>query len=131
MTSSLGFPLSVRVVRANGVNTAVAIFDAQGRSLVPLVVQYPIEKGGVFREMAYYTSAHPALSSPDLSRAGRAYIHRMISLAVQRLRERARSSRRKSWMWLNGFVWLSMSIMIAFDLRTGWRCLMRFIRCTL
>ena len=70
MTSSLGVPLSVRVVRANGVNTAVAIFDAQGRSLVPLVVQYPIEKGGVFREMAYYTSAHPALLSPDLVASG-------------------------------------------------------------
>jgi hypothetical protein len=90
MTSSLGVPLSVRVVRANGVNTAVAIFDSQGRSLVPLVVQYPIEKGGVFREMAYYTSAHPALLSPDLSRAGRAYIHRMISLAVQRLRDKGK-----------------------------------------
>ena len=88
MTSSLGIPLTVRVVRANGVNTAVAIFDTQGRSLVPLVVQYPIEKGGVFREMAYYTSAHPALLSPDLSRAGRAYIHRMMNLAVQRLRDK-------------------------------------------
>jgi hypothetical protein len=88
MTSSLGVPLTVRVVRANGVNTAVAIFDTQGRSLVPLVVQYPIEKGGVFREMAYYTSAHPALLSPDLSRAGRAYIHRMMNLAVQRLRDK-------------------------------------------
>jgi hypothetical protein len=88
MTSSLGVPLTVRVVRANGVNTAVAIFDTQGRSLVPLVVQYPIEKGGVFREMAYYTSAHPALLSPDLSRAGRAYIHRMVNLAVQRLRDK-------------------------------------------
>ena len=88
MTSSLGVPLTVRIVRANGVNTAVAIFDSQGRSLVPLVVQYPIEKGGVFREMAYYTSVHPALLSPDLSRAGRAYIHRMMTLAVQRLREK-------------------------------------------
>jgi hypothetical protein len=88
MTSSLGVPLTVRVVRANGVNTAVAIFDAQGRSLVPLLVQYPIEKGGVFREMAYYTSAHPALLSPDLSRAGRAYIHRMMNLAVQHLRDK-------------------------------------------
>jgi len=88
MTSSLGVPLSVRVLRANGVNTAVAIFDAQGRSLVPLLVQFPIEKGGVFREMAYYTSAHPALLSPDLSRAGRAYIHRLMNLAVQRLREK-------------------------------------------
>ena len=88
MTSSLGVPLTVRVVRANGVNTAVAIFDVQGRSLVPLVVQYPIERGGVFREMAYYTSAHPALLSPDLSRAGRAYIHRTLNLAVQRLRDK-------------------------------------------
>jgi hypothetical protein len=86
--SSLGSPLSVRVLRANGVNTAVAIFDSEGRSLVPLVVEFPIEKRGVFREMAYYTSAHPALLSPDLSRSGRAYVHRMIDLAVKRLREK-------------------------------------------
>lgn len=86
--SSLGTPLSIRVLRANGVNTAVAIFDTQGRSLVPLVVEFPIEKRGVFREMAYYTSAHPALLSPDLSRSGRAYVHRMIDLAVKRLREK-------------------------------------------
>jgi hypothetical protein len=86
--SSLGTTLNVRVLRANGVNTAVAIFDAQGRSLVPLVVEFPIEKRGVFREMAYYTSAHPALLSPDLSRSGRAYVHRMIDLAARRLREK-------------------------------------------
>lgn len=88
MTSSLGIPLSVRVLRANGVNTSVAIFDNQGRSLDPLVVEFPIEKRGVFREMAYYTSAHPALLSPALARSGRAYVHRMIDLAVSRLRER-------------------------------------------
>ena len=87
-TSSLGAPLSIRVLRANGVNTAVAVFDSQGRSLVPLVVEFPIEKRGVFREMAYYTSAHPALLSPDLSRSGRAYVHRMIDLAARRLREK-------------------------------------------
>jgi hypothetical protein len=86
--SSLGTQLSVRVVRANGVNTAVAVFDSQGRSLVPLVVEFPIEKRGVFREMAYYTSAHPALLSPDLSRSGRAYVHRMIDFAVKRLRDK-------------------------------------------
>lgn len=86
--SSLGTPLNIRILRANGVNTAVAIFDSQGRSLVPLVVEFPIEKRGVFREMAYYTSAHPALLSPDLSRSGRAYVHRMIDLAVKRLREK-------------------------------------------
>jgi hypothetical protein len=86
--SSLGVTLSVRVLRANGVNTAVAVFDNQGRSLVPLVVEFPIEKRGVFREMAYYTSAHPALLSPDLSRSGRAYVHRMLDLAVKRLKDK-------------------------------------------
>ncbi len=88
MTSSLGMPLNVRIIRANGVNTAVAIFDLQGRSLAPLVVEFPIEKRGIFREMAYYTSAHPALLSPELTRSGRAYVHRMIELAAKRLRER-------------------------------------------
>jgi hypothetical protein len=86
--SSLGTQLNVRIVRANGVNTAVTIFDNQGRSLVPLVVEFPIERGGTFREMAYYTSAHPALLSPDLSRSGRAYVHRMLDLAVKRLRDK-------------------------------------------
>jgi hypothetical protein len=86
--SSLGTSLNIRILRANGVNTAVAIFDSQGRSLIPLVVEFPIEKRGVFREMAYYTSAHPALLSPDLSRSGRAYVHRMMDLAVKRLREK-------------------------------------------
>ncbi|HEX9423250.1 MAG TPA: hypothetical protein VF899_08410 [Pyrinomonadaceae bacterium] len=88
LPSSLGMPLNVRILRANGVNTAVAVFDNEGRSLVPLVVEFPIEKRGVFREMAYYTSAHPALLSPDLSRSGRAYVHRMIDLAARRLREK-------------------------------------------
>lgn len=90
LTSSLGLPLSVRILRANGVNTAVAIFDSQGNSLVPLVVEYPIEKKGIFREMAYYTSAHPALLSPELARSGRAYVHRMIDLAARRLREKGK-----------------------------------------
>ena len=90
MTSSLGTPLSIRVLRANGVNTALAIFDSQGNSLVPLVVEYPIEKKGIFREMAYYTSAHPALLSPELARAGRAYVHRMLDLAAHRLREKGK-----------------------------------------
>jgi len=86
--SSLGTTVNIRVLRANGVNTAVAIFDSQGRSLVPLVVEFPIERRGVFREMAYYTSAHPALLSPDLSRSGRAYVQRMIDLATRRLKEK-------------------------------------------
>ncbi len=88
MTSSFGTPINIRILRANGVNTAVAMFDPQGQSLVPLVVQYPIERGGVFREMAYYTSVHPALFSPELARTGQVYVRTMLDLAVRRLREK-------------------------------------------
>src|SRR3989441_7325186 len=87
-TSSLGLPVQIHIVRANGVNTAVTVFDEKNRSLVPLVVQFPIERRGQFREMAYYTSAHPALLSPEVLKAGQTYINSMIDLAAKRLRER-------------------------------------------
>jgi len=86
--STMGLPVSLRVVRANGVNTAVTVFDDKNRSLLPLVVEFPIERGGVFRELAYYTSAHPALLSADLMKAGQTYINTMVDLAAKRLRER-------------------------------------------
>src|SRR5207237_1374445 len=84
----LGLPVSLRVLRANGVNTALIIFDEKNRSLLPLVVEFPIERRGVFREMAYYTSAHPALLSNDLTKAGQVYVNSMVDLAAKRLRER-------------------------------------------
>ena len=86
--STLGLPVQIRIVRANGVNTAVTIFDNKNRALMPLVVEYPIERKGLFREMAYYTSAHPALLSPELMKSGQAYVNSMIDLAAKRLRER-------------------------------------------
>jgi hypothetical protein len=88
--STLGLPVQVRIVRANGVNTAVTIFDDKNRSLSPLVVEFPIERKGVFREMAYYTSAHPALLSPDLMKTGQTYVNSMVDLAVKRLRDRGK-----------------------------------------
>jgi len=86
--SSLGTNVNVRVLRANGVNTALTIFTPSGQSLVPLTVEYPIERNGLFREMAYYTSAHPALLSSDLVRSGQSYVRNMLDLAVTRLRDR-------------------------------------------
>src|SRR5436853_6959000 len=86
--STMGLPVQLRVVRANGVNTAVTIFDDKNRSLLPLVVEFPIERRGVFREMAYYTSAHPALLSAELTKTGQTYVNSMIDLAAKRLRER-------------------------------------------
>jgi hypothetical protein len=87
-TTSLGSPVSVRIVRANGVNTAVTAFDDKNRSLLPLVVEFPIERKGVFREMAYYTSAHPALLSAELMKSGQTYVNSMMDLAAKRLHER-------------------------------------------
>jgi hypothetical protein len=88
MTSSLGTPLTIRVLRANGVNTALTIGTPEGKEFVPLIVEYPIERNGLFREMAYYTSAHPALLSRDLVNSGQAYVRNMLDLAARRLNER-------------------------------------------
>ena len=88
LPSSLGTELTIRVLRANGVNTALTISTPQGNDLVPLTVEYPIEHNGLFKEMAYYTSAHPALLSKDLANSGQAYVHHMLELAVRRLGER-------------------------------------------
>jgi hypothetical protein len=88
-SQTLTTPVRVRILRANGVNTAVTVFDpTNGRQFIPLVVQYPIERGGVFREMAYYTSAHPALLSPELVSAGQNYVRTMLDLAAERLRSK-------------------------------------------
>jgi hypothetical protein len=87
-TTSEGTNVTVRIIRANGVNTALTIFTQDGRSLAPLTVEYPIERGGKFLETAYYTSAHPALLSPDLARAGQSYVRNMLDLAAKRLRDK-------------------------------------------
>jgi hypothetical protein len=88
ITTSVGSRVQLRVLRANGVNTAVTLFDEAGHVLVPLIVEYPIERGGRFSEMAYYTSAHPALLSPDVVKAGQSYVRTMIDLAARRLKDK-------------------------------------------
>ncbi len=82
VVSSLGTPLTVSVVRPNYVNTAVRVADAAGRELEPLVVRYPVERDGSLREVAYYTSAHPAVGSPEVSTAGGAYVHERLNEAA-------------------------------------------------
>jgi hypothetical protein len=85
-TAEAGRALRVQVVRANGVNTAVTITDTStGRSLVPLLAEFPIVKGGALTEMAYYTSAHPALLSPSVTSAGKSYVRTMLEAAAERL----------------------------------------------
>ena len=86
--TSTQFDRSVRihVMRANGVNTAVTVSDsASGKSLVPLLVQYPIVKQNKVTEVAFYTSAHPALLSPDVTSAGQAYVRTLLEQAAEEL----------------------------------------------
>jgi hypothetical protein len=86
--TSEGTNVNLRVIRANGVNTALTIFTTDGKALAPLTIEYPIERGGKFLETAYYTSAHPALLSKDLSRSGQSYVRNMLDLAAKRLRDK-------------------------------------------
>ncbi len=86
--TSLGTNVNVKIVRATGVNTALTIVTLEGKALAPLIVEYPIEKGGTFKELAYYTSAHPELLSRDLVRSGQSYVRNMLDLAAKRLTEK-------------------------------------------
>ena len=83
--SSEGEPLKVSVVRPNYVNTAVRVTDAKGRELQPLVVRYPVEKGGKLKEVAYYTSAHPAVEDEEVVRAGGDYVRERLDEAARKL----------------------------------------------
>ncbi|HEX8501737.1 MAG TPA: hypothetical protein VF659_14225 [Pyrinomonadaceae bacterium] len=83
--SSEGEALKVEVVRPNYVNTAVRVKDAAGRELQPLVVRYPVEKGGKLKEVAYYTSAHPAVEDDAVVRAGGEYVRERLDEAARRL----------------------------------------------
>jgi hypothetical protein len=86
--TSEGTQVNLRIIRANGVNTALTIFTPDGKSLAPLTIEYPIERGGKYLETAYYTSAHPALLSKDLVHSGQSYVRNMLDLAAKRLAER-------------------------------------------
>lgn len=84
--TSLGRKVQVEIIRANGVNTALVVTDIDsGQPLVPLVVQFPIVKNGGISEVAYYSSAHPALLSAELTDAGQSYVRTKLGLAAARL----------------------------------------------
>ncbi|MDT5295746.1 MAG: hypothetical protein QOJ76_2626 [Acidobacteriota bacterium] len=85
VVSSLGEPLKLQVVRPNYVNTAVRVRDEAGRELQPLVVRYPVERDGALTEVAYYTSAHPAVENAEVVRAGGDYVHERLDDAAARL----------------------------------------------
>ena len=88
LLSAGGKQVSFRTIRGNGVNTPVVIVDLNGETFLPLVVQYPRENRGVFQEMAYYTSTHPGLVTPEVVSAGRFYVRNVIDIARDQLRSK-------------------------------------------
>ena len=87
-TSTNGRLMTTRTIRANGVNTPITVTDNRGQAQLPLLIQYPVEKNGRYVETAYYMSTHPGLVTPEVVSAGRFYVHNVIELARERLRER-------------------------------------------
>jgi hypothetical protein len=88
LISSNGKVMNVRIIRANGVNTPVTIYDQTGEIQTPLVVQYPVERGGSYMETAYYTSTHTGIVTPEVVNAGKLYVRNVIDAARQKLSEK-------------------------------------------
>lgn len=88
LLSASGKQVINRTIRGNGVNTPVVISDLNGEAFLPLVVQYPRENRGVYQEMAYYTSTHPGLITPEVVSAGRFYVRNVIDIARDQLKNK-------------------------------------------
>ena len=89
MLTSLSMKMiKFRTLRPNGVNTPVTITGLSGKQHIPLMVQYPVVRGGVSYETAYYMSTHPGLVTPEVINAGKFYVRNTIDVAREKLRER-------------------------------------------
>lgn len=87
-TTTEGKGVRIQILRANGVNTAVSVIDDQNKSLLPMIVQYPVERNGSFYETAYYSSAHPGTISAEMAYIGKMYIRNIIDAARANLRQK-------------------------------------------
>jgi hypothetical protein len=87
-TSAAGKSVFVRIIRANGVNTQVVLTDTENKPHTPLLVQYPIERDGSLAEMAFYTSAHNGIVTPEVVNAGKLYVKNTVDIARQKLKEK-------------------------------------------
>lgn len=85
LTSANNKSLKVRIIRPNGVNTPVVISDYTNKNHLPLMVQYPVERGGKYHETAYYMSTHPGLVTPEVVNAGKLYVRNTIDIAREKL----------------------------------------------
>ncbi len=88
LTSGAMKMIKFKTIRPNGVNTPVTIVDMSGVAHIPLMVQYPVVRGGIYYETAYYMSTHPGLVTPEVISAGKYYIASTIDNAREKLRQR-------------------------------------------
>jgi hypothetical protein len=88
VSSEAGKPLRVRTIRGNGVNTPIVLIDDRGETHLPLLVQYPVVRGGKYIETAYYMSTHPGLVNDEVVGAGRLYVRNIIEVARERLKDK-------------------------------------------
>ncbi|MGI8787930.1 MAG: hypothetical protein ACR2HG_09240 [Pyrinomonadaceae bacterium] len=88
VTTTEGKLVTVKNIRANGVNTPVMIIDAENKAQLPLMVQYPVERDGSFYEMAYYISTHPGIVTPEVVNAGRIYVRNILETARTNLQKK-------------------------------------------
>lgn len=86
--SSNGKLVTLRTVRANGVNTPVLIIDEKNLAHLPLLVQYPVERNGQLYEMAYYISTHPGIVTPEVVNAGKIYVRNTLDTARANLQKK-------------------------------------------
>ena len=86
--SQNGKSLIIRTIRGNGVNTPLSITDSYGVAHTPLIVQYPVVRGGQYVETAYYVSTHNGVVTPEVVNAGRLYVRNVIEIARDRLKEK-------------------------------------------
>lgn len=84
--STNGRMVRTRTIRANGVNTPIEILDENNQAQLPLLVQYPVERGGKYIETAYYMSTHPGLVTPEIVNAGRFYVRNVVEIARENLK---------------------------------------------
>ncbi|MDQ3062981.1 MAG: hypothetical protein M3R14_09005 [Acidobacteriota bacterium] len=87
-TTSGGKLVTVKNIRANGVNTPVMVIDAENKAHLPLLVQYPVERNGSLYEMAFYISTHPGIATPEVVNAGRIYVRNIIDTARTNLQKK-------------------------------------------
>ena len=88
MVSEKGRTITAETIRGNGVNTPLTLTDSSGTKHLPLLVQYPVIRGGKYVETAYYMSTHPGLVTAEVVNAGRFYVRNVIEIARDRLRDK-------------------------------------------